>query len=410
MINRYKATAKIVLAHSSRKSKIDGRRPIQLRIIYNRRPKYYTLPYSALEEEFLRIFNGQARGDLHDLRLKLLDIEGKASDIINSLDPFSFTQFETRLFRPRSDHNNVYRYLQSEIDRAMDTDRISSKVMVECSLNSFKAFNRRLNFTFNDITVEWLQSYERHMSRNNSPSTIGMYLRCLRSVFNKAIKDGIATRDQYPFGKGKYEIPAGRNIKKALDKDEIRRIMDYNPKSGTREEWARDMWLFSYLCNGINTKDIANLKFKDIDSETITFIRSKTSSTRKQQRPVVVPLTEPVKRIIKKWGNDTSRPYNYVFKILKPGLSPEQMHGRIHDFYSDINAGMKAIAEKAGINKPVTTYTARHSFATVMKRNGASLEFISESLGHSDIRTTESYLASFDFSTKKEWAEKLYDL
>ena len=85
--------------------------------------------------------------------VKLLDIEGKTSDIINGLDPFSFTRFEARLFRPRSDQNNVYRYLQAEIDRAKDTARISSKGMAECSLNSFKAFNRRQNFTFNDITV-----------------------------------------------------------------------------------------------------------------------------------------------------------------------------------------------------------------------------------------------------------------
>ncbi|HOF20618.1 MAG TPA: site-specific integrase [Bacteroidales bacterium] len=410
MISRYKATAKIVLAHKSRKSKIDGKQPVQLRIIYNRRPKYYTLPYSVYEEDFNKIFNGQVRGDLHDIRIRLLDIEGKANDILKSLDPFSLTQFETRLFRPRADHNNVNKYLQEQIDQARDTERISSKGMSECSMNSFKAFNKSQSFTFDDITVEWLKAYERYMSRSNSTTTIGMYLRCLRVVFNKAIRDGIVTRDQYPFGKGKYEIPTSRNFKKALDKDEIKRIIEYQPEPGGREEWARDMWLFSYLCNGINTKDIANLKFKDIDTETITFIRSKTSSTRKQQRPVVVPLTKPVKEIIKKWGNDPSRPYNYVFNILKPGLSPEQMHGRIHDFYSDINAGMKTIAEKAGIKKPVTTYTARHSFATVMKRNGASLEFISESLGHSDIRTTESYLAAFDFSTKKEWAEKLYDL
>lgn len=410
MISRYKATAKIVLAHKSRKSKIDGKQPVQLRIIYNRRPKYYTLPYSVCEEDFNKILNGQVRGELHDLRIRMLDIEGKANDILKSLDPFSLTQFETRLFRPRADHNNVYRYLQEQIDQARDTERISSKGMSECSMNSFKAFNKSQSFTFDDITVEWLKAYERFMLRSNSPTTIGMYLRCLRVVFNKAIRDGIVTRDQYPFGKGKYEIPTSRNFKKALDKDEIKRIIEYQPEPGSREEWARDMWLFSYLCNGINTKDTANLKFKDLDSESITFIRSKTSSTRKQQRPVVVPLTGRVREIIKRWGNDPARSGNFVFNILKPGLSPEQSHNRIHDFYSEINSHMKAIAGKTGINKPVTTYTARHSFATVLKRNGASLEFISESLGHSDIRTTESYLASFDYSTKREWAERLLDL
>jgi len=343
MISRYKATVKIVLAHSSRKSKIDGKQPVQLRIIHNRRPKYYTLPYSVYKEDFLKIFNGQVRGELHDLRIKLLDIEGKASDIINSLDPFSFTQFEIRLFRPRSEQNNVYRYLQAEIDSAKDTARISSMSMVECSMNSFKAFNRRQNFTFNDITVEWLQTYERHMTRNNSPSTIGMYLRCLRAVFNKAVKDGIVTRDQYPFGKGKYEIPSGRNIKKALNKDEIKRIVNYQPEPGSKEEWARDMWMFTYLCNGINTKDIASLKYRNLDSEVIAFIRSKTSTSRKQQRPVVVPLTTPIKEIIKKIGTFPERPQNYVFGILKPGLTPEQIYNRIHDFFSDINKYMKII-------------------------------------------------------------------
>jgi integrase len=409
MISRYKATAKIVMAHKSKKSKIDGKQPIQLRIIYNRKAKYFTLGYSVYEDEFKKIFNGQPRGELHELRIKLLNIEGKANEIVSSLDPFSFTQFEASLFRPRSDHNNVYRYLQAEIDKARETERISSKGIVECSLNSFRAFNKRQIFTFCDVTMDWLQAYERYMSRNNSSSTIGMYLRCLRVVFNKAIKDGIVTREQYPFGKGKYEIPSCRNIKKALDKDEIRRIFAYHPETGD-EDWAKDMWLFSYLCNGINTKDIANLKYEDLDLDAITFIRSKTSSTRKQQRPVVAPLTAPVRAIIKKWGNNPTRPKNYVFDVLKYGLNPEQIHNRVHHFYSDINSQMKVIAEKIGINKPVTTYTARHSFATVMKRNGASLEFISESLGHSDIRTTESYLASFDFTTKREWAEKLLDL
>jgi site-specific recombinase XerD len=71
---------------------------------------------------------------------------------------------------------------------------------------------------------------------------------------------------------------------------------------------------------------------------------------------------------------------------------------------------MKSIANSLGISDAVTTYVARHSYATVMKRIGASLEFISESLGHSDIRTTESYLASFDLETKREWNSKLLDL
>ena len=101
MISRSKATVKIVMAHRSKKSKVDGTQLIQLRITHSRKPKYYGLGYSILEEYFLRIFNGHVRGEMRDLKIKLLDIESKANGIISELEPFSFSQFEKRFFRPR---------------------------------------------------------------------------------------------------------------------------------------------------------------------------------------------------------------------------------------------------------------------------------------------------------------------
>jgi len=302
-------------------------------------------------------------------------------------------------------------YMQREIELAKKEGRISSMKMAECALNSISDYVHSSYLSFNDITVEWLKSYERHMiKKGNSHSTIGMYVRGLRVAYNKAIKDGMVAIDQYPFGKGKYKIPVGRNIKKALRNEDLKKILAYSPKPGSREEWAKDMWLFIYLCNGINPKDVANLKYTDLDTEFLTFIRTKTKDTQKHVRPIVIPLSDPIQAIINRQGNNAQFPQNYVFSILRPGLTPEQIHDRVHDFYSDVNAGMKSIAKTLGIADSVTTYVARHSYATVLKRNGASLEFISESLGHSDIRTTESYLASFDLETKREWNSKLLDL
>jgi integrase len=237
-----------------------------------------------------------------------------------------------------------------------------------------------------------------------------MYLRTVRVVFNKAIKDGVASIDQYPFGKGKYEIPVSQNIKKALQIADLKKIQNYQPGSGTRKEWAKDMWLFIFMCNGINSKDMANLKYKNIDKDQITFIRTKTRNSRRKQRPIVIPLEPEIQEIIDKWGNSDRLPDNFVFPILKSGLNPEQVHDRVHDFYKDVNSEMKNIASSLNISVPVTTYVARHCYATILKQKGAPLTFISESLGHSDIRTTESYLASFDLETKREWNRKLLDL
>lgn len=411
MISRSKATVKIVLAHRSKKSKVDGTQLIQLRITYERKPKYYGLGYSILEKDFQRIFNGHVRGEMRDLKIKLLDIESKANSIISELEPFSFSQFEKKLFRPRAEANNAILYLQHEVDKAKREERISSMKIAHCALKSLSSFTRNGNLSFNEVTADWLKAYELYMiNKGNSPSTIGMYLRGFKVAFNNAIKDGVIAQDQYPFGKGRYEIPQGRNIKKALQKQDLKKILEYSPVTGSKEDWAKDMWLFFYLCNGINPKDVANLKFKDLDTDFLSFIRTKTKTSQKHQRPIVIPISNRIGATISKWGNPNSASQNYVFTILKPGLTPEQIHDRVHDFYSDVNTAMKSIALKLGISDPVTTYVARHSYATVMKQNGASLEFISESLGHSDIRTTESYLASFDLDTKREWSSKLLDL
>ena len=408
MISRSKATVKIVLVHSSKKSKVDGKQLIQLRVTYNRKPKYYGLGYSVHEEDFHRLFAGQVRGELRNLKIKLQRIESLANEIIQTLDVFSFAKFEKRFIHPVSGRNSVFSYLQNEITIAQQEGRIKSKTMANSSLNSFKEFSGRADITFDDISVDWLRNYEKFMSeKGNSLTTAGMYLRTLRVAFNKAICDGVISNDVYPFGKNKYRIPVGNNPKKAINRDELQRLLNYQPTPGSKEDWAKDMWIFILVCQGINPKDLASLKFKDMDSGSISFYRSKTSRTRKQTRAVIVPVDDYMEQIIQKWGNSKHDPQSYVFKILQPGLTPEQVDNRGHDFYSKINSNMKSIAEKVGISKKLTTMTARHSYASFLLHDGAPVKLISESMGHSNIRTTENYLASFGLDTQREWNSRI---
>ena len=113
------------------------------------------------------------------------------------------------------------------------------------------------------------------------------------------------------------------------------------------------------------------------------------------------------KQIIKNWGNEKLFPDNYIFPILEIGCTPEREMQLIQQFIKTVNKWMKVIATELSIEKLVTTYTARHSFSTVLKRSGASIEFISEALGHSNVRTTENYLDSFENEAKKEFAKSL---
>jgi len=125
-----------------------------------------------------------------------------------------------------------------------------------------------------EVTTDFLKKYESYMTSNGkSVTTIGIYLRHLRSIFNKAIDAEIIDRKYYPFGKNKYQIKAPRNIKKALTLDQIKGIVDYEVIEGSSQHLARDIWLFSYYCNGMNIKDILNLKFKNIQKDVIQFER-----------------------------------------------------------------------------------------------------------------------------------------
>ena len=234
-----------------------------------------------------------------------------------------------------------------------------------------------------DVTPDFLYKYERWMLDNgNSITTVGIYLRSLRTLFNNAIADGLLTKECYPFGKKRYEIPTGNNIKKALS--------------------LKDYWIFMYLCNGINVKDMSLLKYENIKGDIIEFIRAKTARTKRKVEPIRVNLTDELKAIISKWGNKKTDGNTFIFPILEKGATPERERQLIQQMTHVINSYMKDIAATLEIDKDVTTYFARHSFATVLQRSGASISFISEALGHSSSKTTENYLAGFEDEKKRE--------
>lgn len=245
------------------------------------------------------------------------------------------------------------------------------------------------------------------LDQDYSKTTVGIYVRQLRTLFNEAIELGIIKREKYPFGRRKYQPPTGRNVKRSLTLNDVATLYYYEPLC-KQEQWAKDFWFFSYLANGINTKDIALLKFRNIQGDYLVFERAKTEkSTRSDPRPISVYITEDLRAIIDRWCNKDTSPGNFIFPVLSHGITPMRQYELIELFIQSINDWMKKIRMKLGIEKSVTTYVARHTFSTVMKRSGASTEFIQEALGHTNIKTTENYLDSFEKEVKKEFANRL---
>ena len=407
----------IAIIHDARRSKSNGLYPIKLRITFARVQRFYQIGVDASKADFNLIQDTNAiksvststeKRRLNELKLKCDSVLVKATTIADKLDDFTFRLFERIFFRNELSIEDVYAYYDDLIKQINKEGRLGTASNYQSSLSSLRLFKAKLSFR--DVTVDFLKEYEKWLlSEEKSITTVGVYLRPLRAVLNQAISDGIISREAYyPFGKRKYQIPSSKNIKKALQPFELKKIFEYKPLSGTWWAKARDFFIFSYLCNGINMKDILQLRYSNIDGEYLRFNRAKTLHTNRANSGLIsIFMTDEVKAIIERWHNPSKEPEDFLFPFLKKHLTPEKEQATIKQFTRMINTYLKLIVDDLKIDKHVTTYHARHSFATMLKRNGTSTELISESLGHSNLKTTASYLDSFDDETKKQLQIKL---
>ena len=285
-------------------------------------------------------------------------------------------------------HKTVGEYYLTYIQNLKKEKRIRYAGMLEVSYNSFIKFNKHLDIPFSDIDVAWLKKYELWMKEQNlSVSTISTRVRHLRAVFNLAIAEHSIKNDCYPFRNYKVSKLNKQTPKRAIAKKDVMRIMGYQGKS-EMECLAIDVFVFSYLNAGINFIDIAKLKHSNIVESHLIYNREKT------KKLINVPLQPKALEIIAKYQSDKSP---YLFPILSPFHKTEvQIANRLHKVLAKVNKHLKEIGEKLNLPIPLTTYVARHSYATVLKRAGVSTSIISESLGHSSERVTQIYLDSFD--------------
>lgn len=366
------------------------------------------IDFHLTKEEWNKVNDKNPKGEYKETRFKTDSILKAADGIIKEIDDFSFESFEKKYFKDEGGKFVEARF-QNYIKKLENEERISTAISYRCAMNSLKKF--KPNMTFKEIVPDLLKKYETWMiGEGNSMTSIGIYLRSLRTLVNEALREDIINQQQYPFGKHKYTIPSGQNIKKALTIAEVQQIMNYQTVSGTSEDKARDFWVLSYLCNGANMKDICRWKFKNLHGDKIVFYRAKTERTSRNPKPISVMLTDKTKQIVNKWSNSSQSADNYIFPILEQNISAEREKKIIEQFIKTTNKYMKRIAKELGISQNLTTYVARHTFSTILKRNGVPISFISESLGHGDLRTTENYLGSFEDEQKKEYTKLLIPL
>lgn len=397
----------VQLVLDDRKKNESGVYSVKLRITHHRVQKYYLTGYKMTEAEFTETLRNPPAKRLQDRRVELDHVELKARKIISKMEEgFSFLLFEEKFLTGNNPIKTLYQLYEEIINTKTEEEKIGTASNYRCSLHSLKKFEPSLSFV--DVTPDFLRKYERYLlAEGKSISTVGIYLRPLRAILNEAIARKLLSSNLYPFGKRKYVIPASQNIKKALSRDDLKKIVDYNPNGvDLFERRSRDFWLLSYLCQGMNPKDLLLLKKTDVDGDFIKFVRQKTKdTTRANLVEIVVPLLPEAKELVQRWRcTDEDSPF--LFKFIREGMTALEKHKAVQQFVKVTNKHMKRIGDALGIQKKCTCYSARYGFTQALIEADVSVEYIRQCLGHQSPTTTLRYINSFENSKRMEIASK----
>jgi integrase len=360
----------------------------------------------------------------------------KSKNIIKKMgDNFSFEKFKEELENygkevSKNDNSlDLIKALREKSQKLLENEQIThgnnfsqaSKSILRFINHDSKPTSKQLDsISFDKVTDAFLRDWSKYMSKfgkasqklvNGIPSkfepasntTIAIYSRAIKTVFLEIIDKGLMPKDSYPFGNRKFIIPEAANNKKALNDAQLNLLKSYKPEPHSMEERSLDLWLFSYLGNGLNFADLLRLKWKNLNQDKIQFIRQKT-----KRKPVVITVrvNETMKAILDRQANTVKNKETYIFPFLVGITGIEKEKNTIHQIIKSTNLYMNKIAKTLNIDVSINTYEARHSFASKLMRSDAPLKMISEKLGHKKLSTTEAYLGSFS----KEEEDKYLDL
>lgn len=281
------------------------------------------------------------------------------------------------------------------IEKRIKADKMGQAKALQSTLSSLKKFIGDRDVLFNDITHLFIHEYENYLLDTGvQENTVGYYMRNVRIIYNTALNCGVYMDDNHPFSK--IRIRHGRTAKRALKKEVIEQIATLDLSKNPTLESARDLFMFSFYTRGMSFVDIIYLKHKDIIDGVIYYQRHKT---HRQMRVAIVPQLQT---IIEKYRSEDE----YVLPFINAN-DYSTIYKRYLIAYGNIYRNLKRLQKMLNIPTSLTVHVARHSWATIAKSKGASIEAIRQGLGHDSEKTTEIYLKELDNSVIDAVNEKV---
>jgi site-specific recombinase XerD len=400
----------IVLSLDTRRSRQDGSYPLLFRLTHNSNTTGIKSGLWLLESDWdakKRIVRASYKGAESVTRLNNMLAKKKAGmmDILNRLEDRGELRFLTlaqvkEYLSPSHATGTVYSYTEHLITDLIKANRIGTARTYKCVLGIIKAFTNNHDLSFNALNGDFLKRLEIwHLSKEgNGLNSLSVYMRTLRAIYNKAIADGVAEKEAYPFDH--YTIRSSKARKRAIRLDAIKKIVELELPIGLTLGYHRNVFLMSFYLQGMPFADLARLRLNNIIDGRIKYDRQKTD------KPYDVKITPQLENILQGFITGKERD-DFILPVIKRQTPTEQ--------YKDVlwaiqryNKNLKKIATLAGIEENLTSYVARHSFASLADEMEVPLTGIRDMLGHERASTTEAYLSDLRKSKIDEYQDRVF--
>ena len=377
---------------------VSGFYPLVIRIIHNRRKRLIYFPYKFREADFDSVLQQvhwsetgyystkQIQQINCNIELRKRQLEDISITLHKKMNGLYTVDDIMTMYGCQKECRYLFEYMDKEVQCRTSTHRFGVAILYRTTKESIKRFTKGKDILLKNISYTFVNNYIDYLRGEGiKENSIQMYLRNLRSIYNKARKEGLVTAKESPFDDIKMNGTV--TVKRAVTKDVLRKIAYADLSDSKEMERARDIFMFSFYTRGMSLVDMLYLKHSDICNGSICYARNKTSQN------IQIGITDPLKKLIDKYRTHSI----YVLPYLTED-SQSSLYRQYRNAVTQINKYLKRIGALLNIDTPLTAYVARHSWAMIAKSEGTPITTISKALGHNTEKTTQLYLKAFDCS------------
>lgn len=394
----------VKVAPLTHKQDKDGLCPIAIRITVNRKVRYIYTGYKVSLKDWSEKDGGRVKNSHPNFKMINTMIANKRADVTNEIikteldrADFTSTQVKNSIQRGRQT-NDFFELANLHLEELEKSKKISRMWSERPRIKHFREFvlesTGSQSISFHEINEGLLKKFIAYLKGNREVSdrTVMNYMVVIRTLFNRAIQEGLTDRRFYPFGKGKIRIQMPESIKIGLTEDEVRLIEQLDLVTGTGIWHARNVWLTSFYFAGIRNGDVLKLKWQDLRDNRLYYTMGKN------RKVVSVKVPDKAAAIFKVYRVECINQDDYIFPELKAAVvnDPRSIYRKTLTASKKFNRYMAQIAQLCGIEKKITTHIARHTFGNI-SGDKISPQMLQKLYRHSDIRTTMGYQANFIF-------------